>query len=234
MRLGVWQMLLLAGWLEQKLLCSLGLPSDCASDCTRQEAATRDPSCHGSAAAPGMVGEMEGLQQLFMYGLVSGWFCAVDEPARFGYLFGPQRVCGCSGPPWFPFLFLAVVPLFTLLTTLPLFEHSLSSNSGGAPLGYMVTLGLLAVSVFALIMLHIVLAAREFDGICKRRFWTAFFLPVGCVYGFFGIYLAVLIPAVTHGGNDGSFHLHHWWVIRQLLDERGCKRQFLKLWLLDE
>ena len=48
-RIGVWQLLLFLGWLEQKLLCSLGFPDDCASDCTRQEATSGDSSCHGSA-----------------------------------------------------------------------------------------------------------------------------------------------------------------------------------------
>ena len=118
------------------------------------------------AAAPGMVGEMEGLQQLFLYGFVAGWFCAIDEPRRFSYLFGLRRRAGCGSLrlPWFPAVFLLTVPVFTMLTTLPLFERSLSSGSSPAPLGYLVALGLLGLLVLGLVGLHIALAYRKFGG----------------------------------------------------------------------
>lgn len=75
------------GWILQKGLCVAGWPEDCASDCDEQH--TWGWSCTGLPWTIDKLGEAHGLQQLLVYGLLSGWFNAIGRPKRFSYLFSP-------------------------------------------------------------------------------------------------------------------------------------------------
>eukprot|EP01043_Picozoa_sp_COSAG02_P024284 COSAG02_NODE_1323_length_13255_cov_2.890696_5_plen_157_part_00 len=75
------------GWILQKGLCVAGWPEDCASDCDEQHA--WGWSCAGLPWTIDRLGEARGLQQLLVYGLLSGWLNAIGRPKRFSYLFSP-------------------------------------------------------------------------------------------------------------------------------------------------
>ena len=150
------------------------------------------------------------LQTTLMYGLILGWIIGLAERERFGYLYSRRRW-------WFHLLLLLSGPAFSLVELLPFMQHSVSP---GAPTSFLLVVGLIGVGLVVLSGWHLLYGWRN-----ERARFAEWLLSILAVFGFYALYLALLIGSVSAQNGqqneplkranhdfDGGWHIHHWWI----------------------
>jgi hypothetical protein len=180
LRVGAWVGLILCGWLLQKGLCELGLPSDC-------DGVGRG---YGAPWANGWLGHVEGLQILCTRGAVAGWLLGVQGEQRHHYLFFGQLLGGGGSDEgrrrwprgWFVPAYLLCIAGFSALMTTKTFTGNVERGvSLGRYKGLYVLDGLGTGAALALTAWHIGYGLRHCGG-CKP-FAFGFLLPRAAVFG---------------------------------------------------
>lgn len=175
----IWQILLLSNWFLTRATCRWGVPYDC--NLTNDSLAI-----------------MDDVQIMFNYGLVMGWFCGIYDSERFWHLFSPARW-------WFYVVFYASGVIFSIVSSLPMFQTSLSSGESWT--GWQITLFIvLFIAVKVIVIWHFVYAYKLFNRLGEpNNFYMYLATRLGTA-AYFGIYSIII---ATSGVN---FEYHHYWV----------------------
>jgi hypothetical protein len=226
-RLGAFVGLLFTGWMLQKGLCQLGIPKDCDGSCIPGSSGgggsgrPHNTRC-GEPFANGWLGHLEGLQRLLSYGSVAGLLLGAHRPQRHRYLFTgqllPSPPSKCRLPGWWPLVYLATIPTFSLVMGMSAFQGSLHRGSS-YPTGLLTLDSIAGVCAIVLTVWHVWYGLRWSGG--WRGFLFGFILPRLAVIVWHGAYYAILVPQYATGDSDGDWHVPHW--IAAWLLAVGCR-----------